>query len=117
MGWFDAVATRYGCRIQGATQVALTVVDALGCWDELKVCVGYELDGEVIKDFPVTTKLAKCKPVYKTLPGWKCDIAGIKEYDKLPKECRDYIEFIEKEIGVPIKMVSNGPGREEIIYR
>ncbi|MGN0165913.1 MAG: adenylosuccinate synthase [Lachnospiraceae bacterium] len=117
VGWFDAVATRYGCRIQGATQVALTVVDALGCWDELKVCVGYELDGQVIKDFPVTTKLAKCKPVYETLKGWKCDIRGIKEYDKLPKECRDYIEFIEKEIGVPIKMVSNGPGRDEIIYR
>lgn len=117
MGWFDAVATRYGCRMQGATEVALTVLDALGCWDELKICVGYELDGEVIKDFPVTTKLAKCKPVYVTLPGWKCDIGGITEYDKLPKECRDYVEFIEKEIGVPIKLVSNGPKREDIIHR
>lgn len=117
VGWFDAVATRYGCRIQGATQVALTVVDALGCWDELKICVGYELDGEVVKDFPVTTKLAKCKPVYKTLKGWGCDIRGIKDYDKLPAECREYIETIEKEIGVPITMVSNGPGRDEIIYR
>ena len=117
VGWFDAVATRYGCRIQGATQVALTVVDALGCWDELKICVGYELDGEVVKDFPVTTKLAKCKPVYKTLKGWGCDIRGIKDYDKLPAECREYIEAIEKEIGVPITMVSNGPGRDEIIYR
>ena len=117
MGWFDAVATRYGCRIQGSTEVALTVLDALGVWDELKICVGYELDGEVIKDFPVTTKLAKCKPVYVTLPGWKCDIGGIKEYDKLPKECRDYVEFIEKEIGVPIKYVSNGPKREDIILR
>lgn len=117
VGWFDAVATRYGCRIQGATQVALTVVDALGCWDELKICVGYELDGEVVKDFPVTTKLAKCKPVYKTLKGWRCDIRGIKDYDKLPAECREYIETIEKEIGVPITMVSNGPGRDEIIYR
>ncbi|MBQ8281707.1 MAG: adenylosuccinate synthase [Lachnospiraceae bacterium] len=107
VGWFDAVATRYGCRIQGATQVALTVVDALGCWDELKICVGYELDGEVVKDFPVTTKLAKCKPVYKTLKGWGCDIRGIKDYDKLPAECREYIEAIEKEIGVPITMVSN----------
>ncbi len=117
MGWFDAVATRYGCRMQGATEVALTVLDALGCWDELKICVGYELDGEVIKDFPVTTKLAKCKPVYVTLPGWKSDIGGITEYDKLPKECRDYVEFIEKEIGVPIKLVSNGPKREDIIHR
>lgn len=117
MGWFDTVATRYGCRMQGAKQVALTVLDALSCWDELKICVGYELDGEVTKDFPVTSKLAKCKPVYVTLPGWKCDITGIKEYDKLPKECRDYVEFIEKEIEVPITMVSNGPGRDEIIYR
>lgn len=117
MGWFDAVATRYGCRIQGATQAALTVLDALGCWEELKVCVGYELDGEIITDFPVTSKLVKCKPVYKTLKGWNCDISGIREYDKLPKECRDYVEFIENEIGVPITMVSNGPGREDIIYR
>jgi len=117
MGWFDTVATRYGCRIQGATQVALTVLDALSIWDELKICVGYELNGEVTKEFPVTTELAKCKPVYVTLPGWKCDIRGIKEFDKLPKECQDYVLFIEKEIGVPITMVSNGPGRDEIIYR
>ena len=117
MGWFDAVATRYGCEIQGATEVVLTVLDCLGYLKEIRVCVGYEIDGEVVKDFPVTTKLAKAKPVYKVLPGWNCDIGGIKEYDKLPKECRDYIEFIEKEIGVPIKMVSNGPKRHDIIHR
>ena len=117
MGWFDAVATRYGCEIQGATEVVLTVLDCLGYLKEIPVCVGYEIDGEVVKDFPVTTKLAKAKPVYKVLPGWNCDIGGIKEYDKLPKECRDYIEFIEKEIGVPIKMVSNGPKRHDIIHR
>ena len=117
MGWFDAVATRYGCEIQGATEVVLTVLDCLGYLKEIPVCVGYEIDGEVVKDFPVTTKLAKAKPVYKVLPGWNCDIGGIKEYDKLPKECRDYIEFIEKEIGVPIKMVSNGPKRHDIIHK
>ena len=117
MGWFDAVATRYGCEIQGATEVVLTVLDCLGYLKEIPVCVGYEIDGEVVKDFPVTAKLAKAKPVYKVLPGWNCDISGIKEYDKLPKECRDYIEFIEKEIGVPIKMVSNGPKRHDIIHR
>lgn len=117
MGWFDAVATHYGCEIQGATEVVLTVLDCLGYLKEIPVCVGYEIDGEVVKDFPVTTKLAKAKPVYKVLPGWNCDIGGIKEYDKLPKECRDYIEFIEKEIGVPIKMVSNGPKRHDIIHR
>lgn len=117
MGWFDAVATRYGCRMQGATEVALTVLDVLGYLDELPVCVGYEIDGKVTKDFPVTAKLAKAKPVYETLPGWKCEIRGIKNYADLPENCRKYIEFIEKEIETPITMVSNGPAREEIIRR
>lgn len=117
VGWFDAVASRYGCRIQGATEVALTVLDVLGYLDEIPICVGYEIDGEVVKDFPVTYKLEKAKPVLKTLPGWKCDIRGIKKYEDLPAECRNYIETIEAELGVPITMVSNGPGRDEIIMR
>ena len=117
MGWFDAVATRYGCRMQGATEAALTVLDVLGYLDEIPVCVGYEIDGQVTKDFPTTVKLAKAKPVYEVLPGWKSDIRGITKYEELPENCRKYIEFIEKEIGVPITLVSNGPGREEIIYR
>lgn len=117
MGWFDAVASRYGCRIQGATEVALTVLDVLGYLDELPVCVGYDIDGKVTKDFPTTAELEKAKPVYTKLPGWKCDIRGIGTYEELPKECRDYVEFIEKELGVKITMVSNGPGRDEIIYR
>ncbi|MCI8565216.1 MAG: adenylosuccinate synthase [Lachnospiraceae bacterium] len=117
MGWFDAVASRYGCRIQGATEAVLTVLDVLGYLDELPVCVGYEIDGEVTKDFPTTAKLEKAKPVYTTLPGWKCDIRGIKTYEELPKNCRGYIEFIEKELGVPVTMVSNGPGRDDIIMK
>lgn len=117
MGWFDAVASRYGCQIQGATDVVLTVLDCLGYLKEIPVCVGYEIDGEVVKEFPVTAKLAKAKPVYEVLTGWACDISGIKEYDKLPENCRKYIEFIEKELGVPITMVSNGPKRTDIIYR
>lgn len=117
MGWFDAVASRYGCRLQGATEAALTVVDALGYLDEIPMCVGYEIDGEVTKDFPVTYKLEKAKPVLKKFKGWKCDIRGIRNYDELPKECRDYIEAIEAEIGVPITMVSNGPKRHDIILR
>jgi adenylosuccinate synthase len=117
MGWFDAVATRYGCRIQGATEVALTVLDVLGYLDELPVCVGYEMDGQIIKDFPTTVKLSKAKPVYEVLPGWNQEIRGIKEYEDLPVNCRKYIEFIEKEIQVPITMISNGPGREEIIKK
>ena len=117
MGWLDLVATRYGCRVQGATQVAFTVLDVLGYLDEIPVCVGYELDGEEIDYFPSTTKLKRCKPILKKLPGWKCDISGIKNYGDLPENCRNYIEFAEKEIGVPITMVSNGPAREDIIYR
>ena len=117
VGWFDAVASRYGCRIQGATEVALTVLDVLGYLDEIPICVGYEIDGEVVKDFPVTYKLEKAKPVLKKLPGWKCDIRGIKKYEDLPAECRNYIETIEAELGVPVTMVSNGPGRDEIIMR
>ncbi len=117
MGWLDLVATRYGCRVQGATQVAFTVLDVLGYLDEIPVCVGYELDGKEIDYFPSTTKLKRCKPILKKLPGWKCDISGIKNYEDLPENCRNYIEFAEKEIGVPITMVSNGPAREDIIYR
>ena len=117
VGWFDAVATRYGCRMQGATNVALTVLDPLGYLKEIPMCIGYEIDGVVTKDFPTTQKLEKAKPVYKVLPGWNCDIRGIRNYEDLPEACRNYIDTIEQEIQVPITLVSNGPGREEIIHR
>lgn len=117
MGWFDCVASKYGCRMQGATDVAFTVLDVLGYLDEIPICVGYEIDGEVTTDFPVTHLLEKAKPVLEVLPGWKCDIRGIREYDKLPENCRRYIEFVEEHIGYPITMISNGPGRDDIIYR
>ncbi len=117
MGWFDCVASKYGCRMQGTTDVAFTVLDVLGYLDEIPVCVGYEIDGEVTTDFPVTHLLEKAKPVFKVLPGWKCEIRGIKEYDKLPENCKKYVEFIEEQIGYPITMISNGPGRDDIIYR
>ena len=118
MGWFDCVASKYGCRLQGTTDVAFTVLDVLGYLDEIPVCVGYEIEGEVTTDFPVTHKLAKAKPVYEVLPGWKDqDIRGIKNFDELPENCRKYVEFVEKHIGYPITMVSNGPGRDDIIYR
>ncbi len=117
MGWFDCVATRYGVEAQGATQVVLTALDCLSYLDEIKICTGYEIDGEITKDFPVTPILKKAKPVLVTLPGWKCDIRGIKEFERLPKEAQDYVNFIENEIGVKISYVSNGPKREEIIKR
>ena len=116
MGWFDCVASKYGCRMQGTTDVAFTVLDVLGYLDEIPVCVGYEIDGEVTTEFPVTRLLEKAKPVYEVLPGWKCDIRGIKKYEDLPEKCRNYIEFIEGQIGYPITMVSNRPGRDDIIY-
>ncbi len=117
MGWFDCVASKYGCRLQGAKDVAFTVLDVLGYLDKIPVCVGYEIDGEVTTEFPVTGLLEKAKPVYQVLPGWKCDIRGIREYDELPENCRKYVEFIEEQIGFPITMVSNGPGRNDIIFR
>ena len=117
MGWFDCVASRYGVQAQGATQAVLTVIDALGYLDEIPVCVGYEVDGKILKDFPTTPTLNRCKPVLEVLPGWKSDVRGIKKYEDLPENCRKYVEFIEKELGVPVTMVSNGPGRDELIVR
>ncbi len=117
VGWFDAVATRYGCRVQGATACAMTNIDVMGYLDEIKVCVAYEVDGERITDFPATPLLARAKPVYVTLPGWKEDVRGITRYEDLPQKCRDYIAFIEKEIETPMTIISNGPRREEIIFR
>ncbi|MDE7068450.1 MAG: adenylosuccinate synthetase, partial [Schaedlerella arabinosiphila] len=117
VGWFDCVASKYGCRMQGTTDVAFTVLDVLGYLKEIPVCVGYEIQGEVTTDFPVTHLLDQAKPVLKKLPGWNCDIRGIRTYEELPENCRKYIEFVEEQIGYPIRMISNGPGREDIIYR
>lgn len=117
MGWFDCVASKYGCRIQGTTDVAFTVLDVLGYLDEIPVCTGYEINGKVTTEFPTTAQLEKAKPVLEVLPGWKTDIRGIKKFEDLPENCRKYIEFVEKHIGFPITMISNGPGRHDIIYR
>ncbi len=117
MGWYDCVASKYGCRLQGTTDVAFTVLDVLGYLDEIPVCVGYEIDGVVTTEFPTTGLLEKAKPVLEVLPGWKQDIRGIKKYEDLPENCRRYVEFIEEQIGFPITMVSNGPGRDDIIFR
>ena len=117
VGWYDCVASRYGCRLQGTTDVAFTVLDVLGYLDEIPVCVAYDIDGKITTDFPTTGLLEKAKPVFETLPGWKCDIRGVRNYEELPENCRKYIEFIEERIGFPITMISNGPGRDDIIYR
>ena len=115
VGWFDAVATRYGCRMQGTTEIALTVLDPLGYLDEIPICVGYEIDGKVTEDFPNTIDCYKAKPVLKTMPGWKCDIRGIKEFDALPEAAKNYVKEIERLVGYPIRFVSNGPGRDDLI--
>ena len=117
VGWFDAVATRYGCRMQGTTEVALTVIDPLGYLEEIPICVGYDINGEEHQDFPNTTYLYQAKPILKTLPGWKCDVTGIRRWEDLPKECQEYVNEIERQLGFPITMVSNGPGRDDIIPR
>ena len=117
VGWFDAVATQYGCMVQGTTQVALTAIDCLGYLDEIKVCTGYDIDGKVTADFPVPALLDRARPVYAALPGWKRDIRGITDFDALPREARDYVAFLEQEIGCPITIVSTGPKRHEICYR
>ncbi len=115
VGWYDAVASRYGCMVQGATEAALTAIDCLGYLDEIKVCVGYDIDGAVTRDFPIPALLGRAKPVYETLPGWKCDIRGVTEFDRLPKAAQGYVRFLERELEVPIKLVSTGPKRHEII--
>ena len=117
VGWFDCVASSYGCRLQGTTEVAFTVLDVLGYLDEIPVCVAYEIDGEQTTEFPTTSKLNRAKPVIEKLPGWKTEIRGVRKYEDLPENCRNYIEFVEKRIGFPITMISNGPGRKDIIYR
>ena len=117
VGWFDAVATRYGVEMQGATEVCLTCLDVLGYLDEIKICTAYEINGEIVKDFPVTRMLKDAKPIYTTLPGWKSDIRGITDESQLPKEALAYVDFIEQELGVPVKMFSTGPKRHEIIHR
>ncbi|MCR5509427.1 MAG: adenylosuccinate synthase [Lachnospiraceae bacterium] len=117
VGWYDCVASKYGCRLQGCTDVALSVLDALGYLDEIPVCVGYEIDGEITTEFPVTHLLDRAKPVLKVFPGWKCDIRGINKFEELPIEAQNYVNFIEEQIGYPITMVSNGPKRSDVIYR
>ena len=117
VGWFDAVATRYGCMVQGATEVALTCLDVLSYLDEIPVCEYYSINGENTNVFPNMHLLKQATPVYTTLPGWKCDIRGITKYEDLPENARNYVETLEKLIGVHIGLVSTGPSRNEIIYR
>lgn len=113
VGWFDAVATRYGCAVQGATALAITNLDVLGYLDNIPVCVAYDIDGRITKDFPATPLVSKAKPVLKTMPGWKTDISSARSLKDLPKETRDYIEMVERETGVRVKWVSVGPRREQ----
>ncbi|MDE7194002.1 MAG: adenylosuccinate synthase [Oscillospiraceae bacterium] len=117
IAWFDCVAARYGCMVQGAAEAALTMLDVLGFLDRIPVCVGYMINGKTTDKFPETHQLSVAEPIYEYIDGWKCDISGIGSWDDLPAEAKRYVEFIEDRIGVPITMISNGPRREQIIFR
>ncbi len=115
IGWFDTVATRYGCRVQGATEVALSMLDVLGHLDEIPICMAYEVDGKKCLDFPVPVKLHRSKPMYEFLKGWRCDISGARSYEDLPYEARYYVARIEEHIRVPVRWISVGPDRDAVI--
>jgi adenylosuccinate synthase len=117
VGPIDIPATRYGVRMQGATAIALTKIDCLSYMKEIPICKAYELDGEIVTDFPFTPLLDRAKPVYTTMPGWGTDITGIRRYADLPRAAQEYIEYIEREIDCPIRYISVGPERDDIIYR
>lgn len=116
-GWLDLVALRYAIRINGITNIALMKVDVLSGFETIKVCTAYELDGETITDYPVTPgDLARCKPVYRELPGWKEPIDQARSLKELPRTAVDYVQFVGNELGVPIDVVSVGPGREQTLW-
>jgi adenylosuccinate synthase len=115
-GWFDAVATRYAAELNGFDSIALTKLDVLDAMDEIKVCVGYEIDGQRVDTFPaVSSDLRQIKPVYETLPGWNSDTLGVTSFDGLPENARKYVEFLSAEIGVEIGLISTGPERDQTI--
>jgi adenylosuccinate synthase len=117
VGWFDAVATRYGCQRQGATELALTCLDVLGYLDQIAICTGYTLDGQLLPGFPTTRKLAGAEPQYEWLPGWGTRIDGAQSFDDLPEAARAYVARIEQLVGVPVRWVSIGPRREQLLER
>lgn len=118
VGWFDVVATRYGCMVQGANQVALTNLDVLGYLDQIPVCVGYKLqDGTITDQFPVSAQLDHAEPIFDYYPGWKCDISAAKSFDELPRNAKRYVEFVESAVNVKVTYVSVGPKREQLITR
>ena len=117
VGPLDLVATRYGVAVQGATCIALTKIDVISYMKEIPICTHYEIDGKQVEDFPFPALLEQAKPVYTTMPGWNCDISGIREYEQLPQQAKDYIEYIESALGCPITYVSVGPDRDAIILR
>src|SRR6476660_3937845 len=115
-GWFDAFATRYAAEINGFTSVALTKLDVLDALDEIKVCVGYTLNGKTCESLPsVSQDLRRIEPVYATLPGWKTSTLGMTEMSSLPKEARAYVNFLSEQIGTEIGLVSTGPERTQTI--
>ena len=114
VGGFDIPASRYGVRVQGCTELALTKLDVLGCLDRVPVCVAYEVDGERTEDFPTGSRLDRAKPIYETVPGFG-DVSGCRKKEDLPQAALDYIAYLEKAVGCPIKYVSVGAERDAYI--
>ena len=117
VGALDYVATRYGVEVQGATEIALTKMDVLSYMDEIPVCTAYLVDGKEVRDFPFPALLNDAKPVIKTMPGWKCDISGVRKFEDLPKAAQDYVLELEKAVGCRVSYVSVGAERDRIILR
>lgn len=117
VGPLDLVATRYGVKVQGATSIALTKLDILSYMEEIPVCIAYDIDGKKTEAFPFPSQLAKAKPVMETLPGWGCDISGVRYWEDLPQAAQDYVTYVEDQIGCPITYVSVGADRDAIIQR
>ncbi|QDU79722.1 Adenylosuccinate synthetase [Polystyrenella longa] len=117
-GWFDAVATGYGARVSGVDCLTIALLDVLDVMDEVKICEAYDINGVRTTDFPSQIEdLAAAKPIYRTMPGWKTDITGIRNYDDLPEATRNYIDAVEAIMEVPVEIVSVGPDREQTIIR
>ena len=115
-GWLDLVAVKYSASLNGIDGLALTMLDVLSAFEEVKVCIGYEIDGEGIDEFPMhQTDLHHARPVYESLPGWGVDITGCRRREELPEEAQGFVEFVETEIGIPLRMISVGPERGQAI--
>ena len=118
IGWLDTVIGRYATRVNGVTDFVITKLDNLDTFDEIPVCVAYDIDGERVEEMPENqTDFHHAKPIYEMLPGWNADITGCRTFEDLPENAQRYIEFVERQIGARVSVIGVGPGRDEVIVR